>query len=52
MNIIYGILKRKKLTIFTFIAFLMTFFDIFDLPVFWPLLLIYFLFATLNIGIR
>ncbi|OII71592.1 RER1 protein [Cryptosporidium andersoni] len=28
----------------TIISFIMTFFDVFDLPVFWPILLIYFIF--------
>lgn len=42
----------KKLTLYSFLSLLCTFTDFFDLPVFWPLLLIYFLFASLNIGLR
>lgn len=42
----------KKLTLFTTLAFLSTFIGALDLPVFWPLLLIYFVFASLNVGLR
>lgn len=42
----------KKLTLFTLIAVLSTFFEFLDLPVFWPLLLFYFVFASLNVGVR
>ena len=47
MNFIYGKLKRKKLFIFTILACISTFIDFLDIPVFWPILLIYFIFATL-----
>ncbi len=42
----------KKLSFFTLLSVFATFFKALDLPVFWPLLLMYFLFATLSIGIR
>lgn len=42
----------KKLTLYCFLAFVSTFIGALDLPVFWPLLLIYFLFASLNVGLR
>lgn len=42
----------KKLTLFSVLAFLSTFIEFMDLPVFWPILLIYFVFATFNVGLR
>ena len=42
----------KKLFLAISIALLCTFMKIFDFPVFWPILLIYFLFITLTIVIR
>lgn len=42
----------KKLSLFTGLAVVSTFFESFDIPVFWPLLLLYFIFASLSIGMR
>ena len=42
----------KKLSLWTCIAILMTFFEIFDFPVFWPLLLIYFIFSIFSLSIK
>lgn len=47
VNSIFGLVKRKKMFIYTLIASLSTFVELLDLPVFWPILLIYFIFATL-----
>lgn len=38
--------------LYTAMSFFGTFFDFLDLPVFWPLLLIYFLFVTINMALR
>ncbi len=42
----------KKLTLVTGVSLVGTMFDVLNLPVFWPLLLIYFIFASLSMGIR
>lgn len=42
----------KKLAFWTCIAIFMTFFEIFDFPVFWPLLLIYFIFSILSLSVK
>ncbi len=42
----------KKVTFATSLAVLTTFFEIFDFPVFWPLLLVYFFFVVISVYVK
>ena len=42
----------KKLVLGTFVAYLSTYFKVLDLPVFWPLLLFYFIFIVFSVVLK